>query len=734
MQRISLAILLLPILILLASCSWPGRGDPVINLDFENISQGQAAGWVKYGGGDHIMEVDSSIVHEGKYSVNIQYTGGKSTFRAWALNIPAIYEGKKIKLSGYIRTENVHEGYAGLWMRIDPSVAFDNMNDRGIRGTTDWTQYEIELDLKPSADNIVVGGILVGKGKMWLDNLELSIDGKPLEEVGLKDEALADDEFEEWSGIILPDAGDETLEELYRLGLIWGFLKYHHPVISSGELNWDYELFRILPDVLESDNRREGEDLLADWISELGEIESGISTYPDSGKVKIYPDLNWITQSGFSPGLVLELEKVKNAKRDGENHYVSFVENVGNPIFNEDPYAGLKPPDVGYRILSLYRYWNIIQYYFPYKNLIEEDWKGVLAEFIPKFIAAQGELEYHLVCLEIIARVHDTHANLWAPQHLLNEYRGIYYCPLKISFIEDRAVVVDYFNTELGEESGLMPGDVIEEIEGEAVADIVSGQLKYTPASNYPTQLRDLARNLLRTNENEIEVKYRREGKVVRKKIRAYPAEKMDLYKSYQARDTCFSMLDHNIAYIHHGSLKRSYLPGLWEEIRSTKGLIIDIRNYPSDFPLYKLSAYLLPRPIPFFKASSADSIYPGLFTFGDAINAGKTNKDPYKGKVVIIVNELTQSSAEFHSMAYRTHPHAVVIGSTTAAADGNVSHIMLPGNIKTMISGIGIYYPDGRETQRIGIVPDIEVHPTLESIKSGSDLVLEEAIHLILE
>jgi C-terminal processing protease CtpA/Prc len=82
--------------------------------------------------------------------------------------------------------------------------------------------------------------------------------------------------------------------------------------------------------------------------------------------------------------------------------------------------------------------------------------------------------------------------------------------------------------------------------------------------------------------------------------------------------------------------------------------------------------------------------------------------------------------------MAYRTAPNATVIGSTTAGADGNVSSIRLPGGISTMISGIGVYYPDGRETQRIGIVPDIEVKPTIEGIKNGKDEVLEKAIEFI--
>jgi len=50
------------------------------------------------------------------------------------------------------------------------------------------------------------------------------------------------------------------------------------------------------------------------------------------------------------------------------------------------------------------------------------------------------------------------------------------------------------------------------------------------------------------------------------------------------------------------------------------------------------------------------------------------------------------------------------------------------------MISGSGVYYPDGTETQRVGIVPDIEVKPTIEGIKNGKDELLEKAIEIINE
>ncbi|MFT5243000.1 MAG: C-terminal processing protease CtpA/Prc [Psychroserpens sp.] len=48
------------------------------------------------------------------------------------------------------------------------------------------------------------------------------------------------------------------------------------------------------------------------------------------------------------------------------------------------------------------------------------------------------------------------------------------------------------------------------------------------------------------------------------------------------------------------------------------------------------------------------------------------------------------------------------------------------------MISGIEIQYPDGRETQRIGIVPDVEVKPTIKGISAGLDEPLAKALELI--
>jgi hypothetical protein len=98
--------------------------------------------------------------------------------------IPEEYIGKRVKLSGYIKTESV-DGWVGLWMRVDgpkkegekyrESLAFDNMNDRKIEGTTSWKKYEIILDVDKKAINLAYGVLLSGTGQAWLDDLTFEI-------------------------------------------------------------------------------------------------------------------------------------------------------------------------------------------------------------------------------------------------------------------------------------------------------------------------------------------------------------------------------------------------------------------------------------------------------------------------------------------------------------------------------------------------------------------------------
>lgn len=555
--------------------------------------------------------------------------------------------------------------------------------------------------------------------------LTLSCCGQP--------QAKKDTEFVKSSKITSIELDEQNIEYLKTLGLVWGFLKYYHPNIASGDYNWDFELFRILPKVINAENDKDRDICLNDWINSLGKFEPEKQNKIRKSNIKLNPDLTWISSSGFSDSLTIQLTKIIDAKRSGENYYVELDPNVGNPIFDKElPYSDMKYPDVGYRLLSLYRYWNIIQYYFPYKYLIEEDWKDVLEEFIPKFVLAENETEYQLAILELMTRVHDTHANFTDGK--LFKFWGINKPAFDIKFIENKAIVTNYIHPEFSKNIGPKIGDEIIAINGKNVSEIVKDQLKYTPASNYPTQLRDIAKRLLRTNDSVLTIEYRTGEEFRAETIKTYIlSEYYDYYNELKNR-TSFKLISEDIAYLYLGSIKNSDLLNVFNEIKNTEGLIIDLRCYPSEFVVFTLSKFLLPKKTEFVKFTKGSINKAGLFSFAESLEVGSKNKDYYRGKVVILINEETQSQAEYTTMALRVAPKATVIGSMTAGADGNVSMFYLPGNIRTIISGIGIYYPDKTETQRIGIVPDIEIKPTIEGIKNNKDELMEKAIELIEE
>ncbi len=72
------------------------------------------------------------------------------------------------------------------------------------------------------------------------------------------------------------------------------------------------------------------------------------------------------------------------------------------------------------------------------------------------------------------------------------------------------------------------------------------------------------------------------------------------------------------------------------------------------------------------------------------------------------------------------------MVGSQTAGADGNIAYVYLPAYQYAYFTGLGVYYPDGTKTQRIGIIPNIEIRHTVAGIKNGVDEVLNRAIHFI--
>ena len=163
------------------------------------------------------------------------------------------------------------------------------------------------------------------------------------------------------------------------------------------------------------------------------------------------------------------------------------------------------------------------------------------------------------------------------------------------------------------------------------------------------------------------------------------------------------------------------------------KGWIFDIRNHPSQFVVFALGGRFVDERTPCAGFTVGDTANPGAFGWTDPALTLSPLPPAYVRKVVVLVDETSMSQAEYTAMVCRASPSTIVVVSTTAGADGNVSSVRLPGGLQSLISGIGVFYPDRRSTQRVGIVPDVEAHPTIAGIREGRDEILEAAIRHIV-
>ncbi|RZK23955.1 MAG: peptidase S41, partial [Flavobacterium sp.] len=438
-----------------------------------------------------------------------------------------------------------------------------------------------------------------------------------------------------------------------------------------------------------------------------------------------------LTGKVLNQSLINKISFILNNAQIEKNYYISMAPGVGNPIFkNEKPYANMAYPDAGYRILAVFRYWNMINYFFPYKDIIGEDWNQVLPEMLPVFIAAKDRTQYAKAALKLFAKINDTHAYASGLERVVNAIRGKNTTPFRAKFVGDQLIVYDYFNTQDSIKKNYRIGDEILMINGEKVTDLIKMYDPFVAASNYDTKLRTLPLGfLLRSNNEIMQLTIKRDEQLMKQTCRL-----IDYNSTYNTKNPTIQshkIINGNIGYVYPGSYKNASLPEITKLFENTKGIVVDMRCYPSDFMPFTFGNYLKRDKTPFVKFTMGSVAAPGTFRMGNEISNGG-NKNAYKGKIIVIVNSESQSNAEYTTMAFQSSPNVKVIGSQTAGADGNVSTIVLPGGISSWISGIGVFYPDGTPTQRVGVKIDYPITPTVKGIRDGKDELLEKAMELL--
>lgn len=735
-RRISLIIVLASILVAIAAVT----ATPRTTYTFESPDF--------YAHPAATADHDTVVQHGGRGSARLHRTddseGGFSTV---TMTLPGDRGGQRIELRGWLKSDDVQDWF-GLWLRLDGPhghVGFDNMQNRELRGTTEWTEYSIVLPLSQETRKVVFGALLAGPGTLWIDDLKVLIDGQPYAAAPMVERELTiidtDQSHARGSGFWIEEVAPEKVDHLALLGRVWGFLKYHHPAVTGGNRQWDFDLFRVLPDIMDADDTPAVQAVLTRWINDLGPIEpcDPCAQEPDPVMVAQPADLGWLRDTELLGRELSELLLAVHAARPDADtgFWVGFQRYVGNPDFSTEPsYASLAAVDPGFRLLALFRFWNIVQYWCPNRDIAGVDWPQELHDFIPRLLAAREGLDYERALLALIARLNDTHTQIYSS--LGSRPPGLEaQVPVRMRWVEDRPVVWTMAHEFLGPATGLEPGDVVLAVDGRPFAELFAEWAPYYSASNDMQRLDDLANSLLRGPVGETSLQIRRGRDELTITTQRLAFDKLDrmLGVWHTRAGRAYQLLDENVAYMKLEAIKAdSVTTWITDALaRDVRGLVLDCRAYPGDFPIFELGNHLVDQPTPFVVFTRADPANPGAFLWNEYTPL--TPAAPHFDRpVVILVDEVSQSSAEYHALAWRAAPQALVMGGTSSGADGNVSQFPFPGNLTTMISGIGVYDAQRQNTQRVGIAPDIRVEPTIAGLAAGRDEVLEAAVRNILE
>jgi len=524
----------------------------------------------------------------------------------------------------------------------------------------------------------------------------------------------------------------DCYDRLYYTCKVWGFVKYFHSETANGSVNLDSVLVQKLPQIEAATGNDEFNQILLDIITSPGEtaLPTGPPPFiPDSLTYNL--DLNWFDDPVFSQTVKDALDTISIRFRPRTHHLVGEAFAGGNPTFGNDIMYNAGSgvyPEQNRRILALFRYWNIINYFYPYKNIIDQNWDTTLVEAIPKFFEAATATDYTLAVMTLEKRINDSHA-FTTGGNTASIY-GASYPRFACRFLSGQTVITKVHSSV----AEVHPGDIIRALDDHAIEFLRDSIESYTKGSNdlaiqyyvHEDMMNGLYGNFNITIENET-------GWHDLTLSRNFSS--VQYYTFQQNTGTVwYDTLINNactFGYVDMERLTVANVGPMMTDLWNTDAIIFDLRNYPQG-TLWYLVDYLFTHPIHIASFTVPDIHYPGILGWLDA-TIGSNQTEAYEGKVIILFDINTISQAEYTCMGLEQHPGSIKIGNTTMAADGNVSTVALPGYLTVYFTGLGTFYPDYTPTQRIGIIPDIEILPTIEGLRQGRDEVLEYAFNCAL-
>ena len=402
------------------------------------------------------------------------------------------------------------------------------------------------------------------------------------------------------------------------------------------------------------------------------------------------------------------------------------------PPAPERAYTEMLYPAVEYRLLAAFRMWNTFHYFFPYKHLVGEDWGALLPTFVRRMESARDSLDYALAAAELAAHSRDTHVSALGP--VLHAHLGVAAPGVRLRIIEGVPVVVQLAPDSVIAAPGVAVGDVVLAVDGEPAAARRARLAKYIAASTPQSLDNSVAGQLLRGPAGSTAVLSLRgrDGKVREARVPRGGAWAWTRYFPSRRTEPVLRLLPGNVGYADLERLTTAQVDSMFELFKDTKAIVLDMRGYPRGTawaiaprlaPRDGIGAARFRRPL----VASPDSSEWTTYEFVQLIPA--TTRPRYRGRTVMLIDEQAISQSEHSGLFYEMANGTKFVGSPTTGANGDVTNFYIPGGIIVRFSGHDVRHADGRQLQRVGLVPDVPVKPTIAGIRAGKDEVLERAL-----
>ncbi len=731
-----------------AGCSSPTKDQ--LNLDFEDWNGHIPAMWKASNPIYGEIKKDSVYTNSGKFSLNIckgaQFS--KYLFKIeQSIVLPSIYSSCII--SGKVRSRNIKSGYAGLFYKVVSKTGDilkgEDFSQNSISGTTEWREVSLNVEFdKAEAQSIILGAWFLGDGDFWVDDLRIKSvpDGKHISDISPAKEygAIASSSIQKASNSISSELTISQIDKIARFIQYWGFLKYYHPNVEKYDINMDSLFFENLPKLMADTNRTFPFPIMVDILNDMKPLSSYVVQQFNDTEVREYTSFNEVFDLDTPDSIHDRLKKIKDYKLSVPHQKYMIQDASGRvKITNENEYEREPFPDKAVRLLALSRYWNIINYYYPYKNMISGNWLDVLYKYVPLMTNATNDLEYTKAIMRLMSLINDGHADIMNYNAAHDSILGGFRIPIAGKFIDNQLFVKSIFSDD--NPTPLRVGDRIVSIDSVPITKLLEEYLPFISASNLNHRKKKLISSkgfLSRSHFQQSMLGIERNGVNMAVVVNNISTLNPKSYEPLPLATPAFELIQDSIGYINTSKLKEEYFSSINSKLNNTKYLILDLRCYPSVFmPFSSYAKWLIPKLDRFAITASSSKTAPGTFVYSAFQTTGyyPTSAQgiiPYKGRVIILVDENSISQAEYTAMAFRIAENALIAGQQTAGADGDVVKFWLPGNILTCISGIGVYYPDKSETQGPGVKIDIPVTITRKGVADGVDEILTAAIGII--